>query len=260
MADQSRKPTPLMMKRIQSIPQRPPAYLTQRSAFSTSIPPCGMSGAWAYLDTGVMYSASSRVACLNAFLVHYDGRLFVVSTVEGEVRRAADPANSAWIDGAVQNAARTARGRFLDSGAVVVDDDEPESKIFDEVYGQLSRLPHASGKGLRHERANVGEAFTIAICIKRRRQSRRVSFLSNDGGASVVATFHHVPTRNFGHVLRELVCAGHFGPDEAFEVLVAAQRISGIPLDDLPVAATTLVCDAAEQACATCDLIRNSEA
>lgn len=252
MANFPPKPTPLVMNRIQNIPKRPVVYLEQKSAFSSKIPSRGWGDAWAYLDTGIMYSTSARLTCLNAFMIHYEGRLFVVSAVAGEVRRAADPANSARIEGAVQNAARIARSRFLDSGAVVVDDGDPDSKVFDEVYRQLSQLPKPAGE-VRHERANVGEAFTIAMCIKHRHKGRRLVFLTNDGGASVVATFHEVPTRHFGHILRELVCAGHISFEDAFEALTTAQRISGIPQDDVPKSPDELACNASGQTCARCD-------
>src|SRR2546430_13808204 len=85
----SPRPTPLMIKRTQGVPPRPPAHLLHRHAFSSQVPNRGWSDALIYADTGGLYALASRIKILDLTLARYQSRLFAVPTVIGEVRRRA---------------------------------------------------------------------------------------------------------------------------------------------------------------------------
>ncbi|MEW2427761.1 hypothetical protein AB0877_07090 [Micromonospora sp. NPDC047644] len=178
--------------------------------------------------------------------------MYVAENVAMEIARMAAPGAGRWADGRAHTAAAVAKTSIVDAGRCIVDAEEYDSKVFDEVLLKLQNLPK-KGDGEHHEFAHLGEAASIALCVLRIAEGRRVVFLVNDGGASLVASQHGVPARHFGHVLSELSCAGHYTSEEAFDVFAYAAAVSGIPVDSAPTGAKDLECRGNSGSCGICD-------
>lgn len=247
------RPTPHMMRpRIRAVP--PAASMPQRRhAFSAEVPRRGWPHALVFADTGVLLSVARKRTCIPRIAAHYADRLRVAETVVMEVERMAAPGAVVWADGRLHSAAATAKASMLDAGMCAVDpDDDYDSKVFDEVLRKLRSLPTRDDKTV-HPRAHLGEAASIALCIRRAEEGNVVVFLVNDGGASLVAAAHKVPARHFGQVLAELVCAGRYSGEEAFEAFTFADSLTGVPADAAPADAKALDCLRDGTACHPCD-------
>ncbi|WP_154937258.1 hypothetical protein [Micromonospora palomenae] len=176
----------------------------------------------------------------------------MAENVAMEIARIAAPGAGRWADGRAHTAAAVAKTSILDAGRCYVDTNEYDSRVFDEVLLKLQNLPK-KGEEQHHEFAHLGEAASIALCVLRIAEGRKVVFLVNDGGASLVASQHGVPARHFGHVLSELACAGHYTSEEAFDVFAYATAVSGVPVDAAPKGAKDLECRRSSGSCGICD-------
>jgi len=86
-----------------------------------------------------------------------------------------------------------------------------------------------------------------------RDQDRHI-ILSNDGGASIVAARHGIPTRHIGDVLAEFACADPELPAEACQqAFNTAIRISAPPVRVRPAGIQSFTCAGTAAGCPRCD-------
>lgn len=241
----------MVRARITSVPPAS-AMPKRRHAFSAVVPQRGWSNSTIFADTGILLSAGRKRDCIPKFTEHYAGRLHVAENVAMEVARMAAPGAGRWADGRVHTAAAIAQTSIIGAGKCLVDAEEYDSRIFDDVLHKLQNLPKRDDEQ-HHKYAHLGEAASIALCLLRINEGRRVVFLVNDGGASLVASQHGVPARHFGHVLGELTCAGHYAGEEAFSVFTYATSVSGVPADVAPKGAKEFECRSSSGSCEPCE-------
>lgn len=248
------RPSPLHMPARRAIPPAPSAPPPPRHAFKTP-PKRGYLAATTMADTGVLYAAARTRYLLDKVITHYGSRLRVCDVVMGEVRHRAH----STVDAGRQlekNAAAEAE-RTLDRLMVAVDRLAPEdAPVFDEIVRQLRALKQArtstADDADDHDR-HAGEAASIACCVRISNAGTAAVLLTNDGDASLAADARGVPSRHFGQVLNELVCADTLTPEDAHDHFTVASMVTTPPASCRPRAANDLNCVKAAAGCSACD-------
>lgn len=248
------RPSPLHMPARRTIPPAPSAPPATRHAFKTP-PRRGYLAATTMADTGVLYAAARTRYLLDKMIAHYGSRLRVCDVVLGEVRYRAKSAADASRQ-LEKNAAAEAE-RTLDRLAVSVDRLSPEdAPLFDQIVRQLRALKQArtgDGNDAEDHDRHAGEAASIACCVRISNEGLPAVLLTNDGDASLAADARGVPSRHFGHVLNELVCADQLTPEDAHDCFTVAAVVTTPPASCRPRAATDLNCVKAGDNCSACD-------
>jgi hypothetical protein len=240
------------MARRRTIPSAPAPQSPRRHAFKAA-PKRGFSAAVAFADTGVLYAAARTRFLLEKVIGHYGPRLRVCDVVMDEISHRA----ASTVDASRQlekNAAADAK-RDLERLAVTV---EPltaaDATVFDQVLAQLQALAKArSGDGTDGVKGHAGEAASIACCVRLVAAGDGTVLLTNDGDASVVSETRGIPSRHFGHVLNELVCAELIDAEAAFGRFTNAAVVSTPPASSCPRSSTDLGCTKASGICTACD-------
>lgn len=252
--DTPARPSPLSMPARRTIPPAPSTAPQRRHAFRTP-PKRGYLSATTMADTGVLYGAARTRFLLERVVNHYGSRLHVCDVVMDEVSHRA----KSNVDASRQlekNAAADVE-RTLGRLDVPIDALSPEdAPLFDRLVRQLQALKHArTGAGERPEDydRHAGEAASIACCVRISSNGSPTVLLTNDGDASLAAEARGIPSRHFGHVLNELVCADELTPEDAHERFAAAAVVSTPPASSCPRDAADLSCVKAAGTCAACD-------
>ena len=247
-------PNPGMMPRRRPLPVRPiGGGLTHAPAPAVVIPRRGHPDALYWADTGPLLAVAGRDCLLAAVLRHARGRLRITAAVEFEIRRwarATDPDHAqlaAW--------AATVSRDLLTPGLITVVPASADSQVLqDDVLLKLRSLPSASPER-RSPLQHAGEAATIAECSDEISHGRRVVMLSNDGGARLVAAQYRVPVKDFGDLLKELVCAGLRSAEEAYEDFIFVAEYTSPPKRRWPTDAEEMQCRSVDGQCLRCDAL-----
>lgn len=248
------RPSPAMMPRQRPVippAQRPPAMSTFKIA--TGIPRRGIPGAVVWPDTGVLLGLGTDKDLLDHFRLHYTGRLRIAKTVEAELRFHSDRDTAGLSDveydritaaKAAVNALLVGPNRLLSIG--VENDDLPEVA---RITQQLKAISQDRAK--RHG----GEAEIIVLAAKQARPGGRVHILlTNDGGASIVADGHGLPSRHIGDVLAEFACGTPpRAPDACYSAFTVAVRLSAPPGHSRQSRVEDFTCLMTASGCANCD-------
>lgn len=248
------RPSPSSMPRQRSVP---PALARRPRGldFSRLVPPRGWHEALYLADTGVLCSiARDEVGC-HQCVQHFEGRLYTTDVIVEEIKnRARRPIGPDGL--LMKRAAEAALQRLIIPGKVgVVSLDEAALVAYDNAMQQLRGLA-AARKAVVDEVDAVerhgGEASAIAWAQQHLASGKQLVFLTNDGDASAVAASRKIEVRHFGHVLRELVCAGGLRQAQAWNFYRRAVEVSGIPSAATFSAEDELACLGDSSGCAAC--------
>jgi hypothetical protein len=249
----ARAPSPAMMPRRRPVippAERPPTRSTYLIA--ADIPRRGVAAA-IWPDTGVLLNLGTDQQLLDRFRSHYRGRIRLAKAVARELRRHSELSTIDLAEEAhdrVRAASLAVRCLLVGPGRLnVAEPDLPDLPEIENVALQLKSLSEATDK--RHG----GEAEIIVLAAKHARlQRNRQVLLTNDGGASVVANQHGIPSRHFGDILAEFACADR-AVDAAnwLSTFVSALRVSAPPVHCRPTDAENFACFADASGCASCD-------
>ena len=248
------RPSPVMMpRRLPVIPpaQRPPAMSIFKAA--AWIPRRGIPDAVIWPDTGVLLGLGTDKDLLDRFRLQYTGRIRIAKTVEAELRFHSNRDTVGLSDveydrvtaaTAVVNTLLVGPDRLLPVG--VENGDLPEVA---RIAQQLKAI--SEDKAKRHG----GEAEIIVLAVKQARPGGRVHILlTNDGGASIVADQHGLPSRHIGDVLAEFACGTPpLAPDACFTAFTAAVRLSAPPAHSRQSQVADFICFMTASGCANCD-------
>jgi hypothetical protein len=252
--EEGRRPTPAMMPRRR--PKIPPAQRAPaRASFSVAgdIPQGGAQGAIAWPDTGVLLGLGTDRAMLARFRQHYRSGIRLTMLVCRELRAISEQPTGNVSDedyDRITAAATAVRALLIGEGALPVTSVSQEDFIaVENVTEQLKALAETPGKH------HSGEAELIVLAAREitRDQNRHI-ILSNDGGASIVAARHGIPTRHIGDVLAEFACADSELPAEACQqAFNTAIRVSAPPLRVHPAGIQAFTCAGTATGCPRCD-------
>lgn len=247
-------PNPGMMPRRRPLPVRPiGAGPTHVPTPAVATPRRGWPNALLWADTGPLLAVAGRDGLLDAVLEHVEGRLRISTVVAGEVRRwarVADPDSAqlaSWATVVVRE--------VLDAGVAVIVPTSAENQVLqDDVLLKLRNLP-SSTPTPQTQRKNAGEAASIAACTQEIKRGNRIVMLSNDGGARQVAAQYGVPVKDFGDLLKELVCAGRRTAEEAYDDFMFVSEYTCPPNRRWPKDADEMRCLAVDGHCLRCDAL-----
>lgn len=226
-----------------------------RSEFrkATGIPRRGWDDATVWPDAGILLLLGTAEDLPGRFARHYHGRARIPRKIENEVRGHSSGGGTTDMEQRKSRAATAVvRALFLGSGTFpkleLTDADLP---LVDRVITALKNLPGGKGK------AHGGEAVLIALAVRHKRATgERQVLLSNDGGASVVAALHDVPTRHAGDVLAELACADtKLAPARCLKLFIASCLVSTPPASCRPADDSAFRCSRSGSACTPCDAV-----
>lgn len=249
------RPSPANMpqRRRPVIPTKPPAPSRNEFHKATGIPQCGWADATVWPDTGVLLLLGTAEDLPGRFVRHYRGRAQVPRIIQNEVR---GHSNGGGTVDKEQRKARVAdavvNALFLGSGVFPQPELVHEDlSLVDEVRTALKNFPGGRDK------AHGGEAELIALAVRLKREAgKRQVLLSNDGGASVVAALHHVPTRHAGEVLAELGCANvDLSAARCMKLFTESCEISAPPASCRPVNDAAFRCSRSESGCPPCEAV-----
>lgn len=252
-----RRPNPLSIPRRKTVPPLSPQS-RPRPGFSEHLPNRGLADAAYHLDTGVLYAVARDETSCHLFKTHYKGRMHTTDAVVEEVKYRAT-SNNGPEQQLVKNAAADVLRRLIEPEAIEVDaallTDEDDA-LFEQIARQLRELEE---RKIGHSappasvEKHVGEATAIVGCIRQRNSGSKVVFLTNDGGASIVAKARRVDSRHFGHALVELVCSGRLTPEKAWVAFDRANKVTSVPQSVAPSSVEHFTCDMADGVCGGCD-------
>lgn len=252
--EDGQRPSPAMMPRRRAVippAQRPPAMSTFKVA--AMIPRRGIPGAVAWADTGVLLGLGTDKDLLDRFRLQYTGRIRIAKTVAVELQFHSDRDITGLPDDAYDRvASATAAINSLLVGPDcllpigVGNEDLPEVA---RIAQQLKAL--SEDKTKRHG----GEAEIIVLAAKHARLDGRVHvLLTNDGGASVIADQHRLPSRHVGDVLAEFACGSPaLAPGACRTAFTAAVRLSAPPAHSRQSRVADFTCVMTASGCAPCD-------
>ncbi|MBJ6645520.1 hypothetical protein [Streptomyces sp. BSE7-9] len=117
------------------------------------------------------------------------------------------------------------------------------------------RATHGSVDDEDYAHKHAGEADSIVAAIRTIALNKTTVFLTNDGGASLVAQRHGVASRHVGHLLAELGCAGSsLTPEELYEQFTQMTgHFATVPNTARPPGPDFFICSRADGACEACD-------
>lgn len=251
------RPSPFNMPRQKTVPPAPAAVSGRRHAFRTA-PRRGYRSAVTFADTGVLLSAARSRYLVEQVVVHYGKRLRISDLVLDELRHR----GSATVDSTRQlekNAASEAANDVERLGVAIEGLSVVDAPVFDEVVAQLRALAkvraRAIGDGADDADRHAGEAASISCCVRLASGGVRTVLLTNDGDASVIADARGIPSRHFGHVLNEFVCADRLDAVAAFARFTNAARVTTPPAASCPRHSTDLECTKSQTSCSACDVV-----
>lgn len=185
------------------------------------------------------------------FSRQYEGRVRVPRKIENEVRNHARPGGLTVHEQRKAAAASAAvatfflgKSRFPQPELIMED-----LPVVDQIREALKNLPGGMNK------AHGGEAELIALAARQQNETgTRQVLLSNDGGASVVALQHQIPTRHAADVLAEFACADPgLTPAVCAALFKTACEISAPPAVARPADDSAFTCGYANSLCTPCD-------
>jgi len=220
---------------------------------ATGIPRRGIPGAVIWPDTGVLLGLGTDRDLLDRFRLQYKGRIRIAKTVEAELRFHSNRDTAGLSDDEYDrltaattaiNALLVGPNRLLPVG--VENEDLPEVA---RIALQLKAI--SEDKAKRHG----GEAEIIVLAAEQARPGGRVHILlTNDGGASIVADQHGLPSRHIGDVLAGFACGTPpLAPDACYTAFTAAVRLSAPPAHSRQSQAADFTCIMTALGCASCD-------
>jgi hypothetical protein len=249
-------PADMPQRRRPVIPTRPPA--PARSAFyrAAGIPQRGWDDATVWPDAGILLFLGTADDLPRRFTRHFRGRVQVPRRAENEVRGHSNGGGTTAQELRKTNAATAViRALFLGGGTFPKPElNNADLPLVDQIITALKNLPGGKGK------AHGGEAELIALAVREQRNtSERQVLLANDGGASIVAALHHVPTRHAADVLAEFACADpELSAARCLELFTESCFVSAPPTSCWPEDDTAFRCRRSESTCAPCDAVDRS--
>lgn len=259
------RPSPMSMPPRRTVPVIPPAPTVAPAAarprtvykVATDMPRRGWPVARVWADSGVLLFVGTHTELPGRFSDHYRGRVRVPRMVEREVRSHSKrtPAAGAPVRDhqRVSAASRSMRELLLGPAALPITEVAKEDLAeVAKVAAELERLgdPAAPKK-------HGGEAEVIVLAMRAARTSAHPQvLLTNDGGASVVASGRGLRSRHAGDVLAELACA-----DDELDADTCWQRFSeGTPVSEIalhwrPRGRESFVCSSTDAECGRCDAL-----
>jgi hypothetical protein len=248
-----RAPSPIMMPRRRPVvppAQRPPV----RSAYQVAVdmPRRGVPAA-VWPDTGVLLNLGTDQQLLDRFRKRHHGQIRLAKAVARELRRHSELSTADLAEDAYDRvSAASLAVRCLLVGPDRLNVVEPDLQDLPEIENvalQLKALSEAADK--RH--GGEAEIVVLASRYARLQPTRQVLF-TNDGGASIVAKHHGIPSRHFGDILAEFACADRaVDPIKWFSTFTFAVRISAPPAHCRPTDAKYFACSADAFGCTSCD-------
>ena len=190
---------------------------------------------------------------LSMFRVHYRGRTRIAAAVARELRLHSQRATAGLADDdydRVAAAGRAYQSLLAGPGRLEpVQAAEADLPEIDEVAAQLRAVSETGAK--RHG----GEAEIIVLARRRAAGRRRKHvLLTNDGGASIIAGRHGIPSRHFGDVLAELACAQReLDPGRCLRAFTESLPVSAPPARCRPSGADYFTCVMTAAGCGPCD-------
>lgn len=252
--EDGQRPSPAMMPRRRPVippAQRPPTMSTFK--VPPGIPRRGIPGAVVWPDTGVLLGLGTDGDLLDLFRLQYEGRIRIAKTVEAELRFRSNQDTVGLTDEqydrvaaatAAVNALLVGPNRLLPLGV--------ENEDLPAVAQIAQQLKAISEDKTKH---HGGEAEIIVLAAKQARPSGRVHIvLTNDGGASIVADQHGLPSRHIGDVLAEFACGTPpLAPDACYAAFTVAVRLSAPPAHSRQSQVEDFTCAMIASGCANCD-------
>ncbi|MER7939159.1 hypothetical protein [Streptomyces sp. NPDC094458] len=222
-----------------------------------------VSMAWG--DTGTLCSLGHRPHLLDGIMKLYGSSLVVTEAVAAEL----------YAMARIPNARRTADNRLrclsaervvraLDDGRIrvcpLLESEETLAKL-DRVLRKLNmieaRQQERTGKmsdPFRSAPKHTGEAHSIVSAMRTIEHGGTTVFLTNDGGASLVAQHHGITSRHVGHLLAELACADQTvtATDLLEHFTVVTSHFATVPADARPSGSDFFECRSLNGNCSLC--------
>ncbi len=256
-------PSPMSMPPRRTLPVIPaapsPAAARPRTVYKVAadIPRRGWPTAKVWTDTGVLLFVGTQAELPGRFRAHFRNRVRVARTVDREVRSHSNrsPAASAPVKDHQRVAAAALSVRELLLGGTGL----PVAQVAMEDLGEVAKVaaelerlgdPEAPKK-------HGGEAEVIVLAMREAEVSTRPQvLLTNDGGASVVASGRGLRSRHAGDVLAELACADPaLDADTCWQQFSDGTPVSEIPLHWRPHSRSAFVCSKTGSGCGPCDAL-----
>ncbi|MEU7863836.1 hypothetical protein [Nonomuraea sp. NPDC049141] len=249
------QPTPSMMpKRRAAIPaaSMPPA----RSSFqvASQIPQRGWQDAYVWPDTGVLLGLGTQEELPTRFRERYGNRVRVAEGVVREVRSHSDMRSG--TDASPDDHTRVMAARLVyrkllldDASLPVVSLKHDDLLMLDQVAERLRAL---SADPLKK---HGGEAQIIVLAVRQMaRDGRPHILLTNDGGASVVASNYGLPSRHLGDILAELSCSDRtVKSTDWFAQFQISLNVSAPPFHSRQRNSDAFECQQSGDGCGACD-------
>jgi hypothetical protein len=248
-----------MARRRPVIPpaQRPPARSVYKIAFD--MPRRGIPGSLAWPDTGVLIGLGISQELLARFRRHYRARIRVTKRVASELRGHSLVATESLADEAhdrVMAARAAVQALLIGPDALqpveATMEDLPE---IERITQQLKAKSDDKAKG------HGGEAEIIALAAKEARRNSKVHLLlTNDGGASIIAHEHGLPSRHIGDMLAEFACDDpQLAPEACRQAFEKALRLSAPPAHSRQSGAADFTCRKNSSGCDHCDKLATKD-
>ncbi|EHN78883.1 hypothetical protein SMCF_1546 [Streptomyces coelicoflavus ZG0656] len=265
--DNQPSPTPkAMLPRPPSL--RPPGTVkSARYAIATHLPKMHTPVDMAWGDTGTLCSLGQRPHLLEQVMRLYGTSLVVTEAVSREIySKANKPERLRTPENRIMCISAKKVADKLDSGDIrvlpLVDSPSVKDK-HDIVMQQLRdldasrRAAHGPSDDEDYAHKHAGEADSIVAAVRTIALKKRTVFLTNDGGASLVAQRHGVASRHVGHLLAELGCAdSSITPEELYEQFMQMTgHFATVPNTARPASSDFFVCSRADGVCNACDAL-----
>jgi hypothetical protein len=231
--------------------RQPPAR--SRYLAATGIPRRGVPDAVVWPDTGVLLGLGTEPDLLARFSGHYQGRIRIASVVARELRRHSERPTADLPSGdhdRVIAATRAYQCLLLGSGRLERTE-ATEADLVEIAEVALQLRAQSESAGGRHG----GEAEIIVLARRQAHgQQQKHILLTNDGGASIIAGRHGMPSRHFGDVLAEFACAQQdLDAGQCLRAFNGALPVSAPPAHCRPADAEYFTCVMTEDGCGLCD-------
>lgn len=212
------------------------------------------------IDTGSLLALGRKPRLLTLALHHYADRLSVSDVVCNEIKYFADlrhraPGQMTRLGLAADAVMPHIRGRRIE----ILETPESMDDMLDAVLVQLRALDAArpvigESSPVPSTRHHAGEASSIVLAVATRTAGNLCTFVTNDGGASLVAESRGVAVKHIGHVLAELACANPTlkAADLLQDYHEMTAGIGTPPSDATPGDASFFQCHAVDSDCLVC--------
>jgi len=218
----------------------------------------------AWGDTGTLCSLGQRPHLLERVLRLYGGSLVVTEAVSLEIRiKANKPERERTPENRVMCLSAKRVADKLDSGEIrvlpLVQSQTVTNKqgIIQQQLRDLEANRRAS-LGLSDEdyaHKHSGETDSIIAALRTIELGKKTVFLTNDGGASLVAQRHGVASRHVGDLLAELGCAdSSLTADELYaQFNQVTTSFATVPQTARPADSSFFTCLRSDGVCNVCD-------